>query len=172
MSKKKTTIIVISIFMIVAILGCIKAMNQYFKNKNSHYTSEYICNKTGFDESNYRAFEIGGHKCDQYWNFDGSEEDYNRIYFYLFDTKEEAKDAFEYMRKNWFKEIIYQDKSSIEGEFAGVCDALLFGYIHLKDNLILYTELYAVSSWEPKIEDIDRAREACDRSVIDLMKDF
>ncbi|MDD5935324.1 MAG: hypothetical protein PUC65_07185 [Clostridiales bacterium] len=172
MSKKKTTIIVISVFLVVAIAGGIKVWDTYF-NKN-HYTGQYIMRKTGFDKSEFRKFEIGGYKCDNYVRRSDVGGKYDDMYFYLFDSKEEAKEAFEYMRNHWFEEITAQDENSVEGKLAHVCDAIVFDYIELKNNLIITIDLYGVSAWGSvdQFGNIDEAREECDRSVIKLVNDF
>ena len=69
--------------------------------------------------------------------------------FVIFQSVHDAKKAFKYMRKTYFRDITFEEENHVEGWLADICDAEEKDSIVLEGNVITFEVLdfYGYEEW-------------------------
>ena len=124
---------------------------------NRTYTTDAIARTCGFEKERGRDFEMDGVSCVNLRASNSTtDERFNFMDFYIFDSVQDAKKAFE-KTTDWYREIKEDGSDYRKGWLAGVCDADVESYEYLTGNMIITVETQVVSCWGENPETSSRS---------------
>lgn len=152
------------------------------EQNNDLYTVDSISKKLNkvITDSDKFEFDIDTYTCTE---ISGYETEYSDCSFYIFDDSVEAKNAFDFMKDNWFytddEDYVVTDTTIIGWE-SGVCDASIRASVYLTKNLIIVYNEKVIGSWlgdnyvEPTEQELaeQQAREELENQEIDRIREL
>ncbi len=104
--------------------------------------------KYGYEKLKEWDSDVNGIECIRCYG-SGKANDGKSHSFVIFQSVHDAKKAFKYMRKTYFRDITFEEENHVEGWLAGICDAEEKDSIVLEGNVITFEVLdfYGYEEW-------------------------